>query len=298
MIRLTKNLEEAQFVTHAGNFHADDVFGTVFMEKVHGDITVIRLKNYEDDGSKIAYDIGRGKFDHHQKGYDKKRENGIHYCGFGLLWKEFGLNYLKKLNLENPTETYEIFDYLLVNMIDAIDNGEFDIKSDFNVYTLSSLVELFRARFDEEKDEDECFLEATKFASQIFDLVLKDAISKTKAIEIVRKSIPSIKNKILVLEEALPFEFAIHKLKLDVDFVVYPSVRGGYAAHTISKYYKGFEPKAKFVSSWAGLRDEELVKESGLKSAKFCHNALFLFIADELEDAIKASEISEELNKK
>ena len=65
MITLTKNINEAQYVTHAGNFHADDVFSTVFLEKLFGNITLIRLKEYQDDGTKLAYDIGLGKFDHH-----------------------------------------------------------------------------------------------------------------------------------------------------------------------------------------------------------------------------------------
>ena len=78
MITLTDKLEKATFVTHAGNFHADDVFGTVLMERLFGDITLIRLNDYHDDGTKIAYDIGLGKFDHHGADFDKKRDNGIH----------------------------------------------------------------------------------------------------------------------------------------------------------------------------------------------------------------------------
>ena len=131
MITLTKDLSKAKFVTHAGNFHADDVFSTVFMSRMFGDITVIRLKDYNDnDDSKIVYDIGRGKFDHHQAEYDKKHDNGIHYCGFGLLWQEYGLEYLKKLNVNNPEDVFKVFDYLLVTNIDAFDNGEADIDKD------------------------------------------------------------------------------------------------------------------------------------------------------------------------
>ena len=87
MIKLVSDLKDADFVTHAGNFHADDVFSTVFLEKLYGDINLIRLKEYHDDGSKLAYDIGLGPFDHHGADFDKKRKNGIHYCGFGLYGK-------------------------------------------------------------------------------------------------------------------------------------------------------------------------------------------------------------------
>ena len=52
MIKLTNHLEEANFVTHAGNFHADDVFSTVLMERLFENITLIRLNDYKDDEKK------------------------------------------------------------------------------------------------------------------------------------------------------------------------------------------------------------------------------------------------------
>lgn len=294
MITLTKDLSEAKFVTHAGNFHADDVFSTVFMSRYFGNITVIRLKDYEDnDLSKIAYDIGRGKFDHHQAGYDKKHSNGIHYCGFGLLWQEYGLDYLKKLNVSNFEDVFKVFDYLLVTNIDAFDNGEADIDKDYNIYTIPSLIEMFRPRMDTNEDEDECFLKACRFAEFLFDRILEEAIIKVKVINKVRNLSNSIRNKILVLDEFIPYEYAIFYLNLDVDFVVYPSNRGGWAARSVSTHYKGFIKRVPFMSDWAGLRDEELAKVSGIKTAKFCHNKLFLFTSDTREDALKAAEICE-----
>lgn len=291
MLKITKNINDATVVTHAGNFHADDCFSTVFLEKYFDNITVIRLKEYQDNNTKLAYDIGLGKFDHHQENFNKKRTNGIHYCSFGLLFQEYGLDYFKKINIPYPEATFKVFDYLLVNMIDAIDNGEFSLNSSFNVYTLSNLIELFRPNFNDEKDEDTCFLEAVNFARQIFDLVLKDSVSKVSSINII-KELP-IKNKTLILEEFIPYEFAIFNLNLDIDFVVYPSNRGGYAAHTIPAYYKGMTPKVPFKQEWAGKRGEILQQISGIKTANFCHNNLFLFTADTKEDVLKAIELSQ-----
>lgn len=285
MIHLTKNIEEAQFVTHAGNFHADDVFSTVFLEKLNHDITLIRLNEYEDDNTKLAYDIGLGAFDHHGIAFDKKRENGIHYCSFGLLWKSFGLEYLKKINVENPERVYEIFDELLVMQIDAFDNGEYEISAPFNIYTLSSLIEQFRPKMNEELNEDECFLTSCSFASTIFEQILKEAINKAQILDIISKE--EIKDKILILKEYIPYEYAVFKLGLDVDFVVYPSNRGGYAAHTIPIKYKSFIPKMPFKKEWAGLRNQELQRVSGIKTAKFCHKNLFLATAETKEDALK-----------
>ena len=296
MITLTKDLDKAKFVTHAGNFHADDVFSTVFMSKYFGDITVIRLKDYDDnDSSKIAYDIGRGRFDHHQAGYDKKHKNGIHYCGFGLLWQEYGIEYLKKLNVSNYLDVFQVFDYLLVTNIDAFDNGEADIEKDFNVYTIPSLIEMFRPRMNTNETEDECFLKACQFADYWFDRILEEAKIKVEVIERIRELSSNIQNNILVLDEFIPYEYAIFYLNLDVDFVVYPSNRGGWAARAVPTHYKGFIKKVPFKEEWAGLRDEELASVSGIETAVFCHNKLFLFTARTREDALKAAEICENL---
>ena len=287
MIKLTNNLEEATFVTHAGNFHADDVFSTMFLERLFGDITLIRLKEYQDDGKKLAYDIGLGAFDHHGADFDKKRKNGIHYCGFGLLWQEYGLEYLKKIKVEYPEKVFNVLDELLVTGIDAFDNGEYNLNAPFNIYTLSSLVELFRPKFGKEEEESECFLKAVSFADIVFTQVLNDAISKVRIVTLIEKLIPTIKDKVLILEEYIPYEYALFKLGLDVEFVVYPSNRGGYAAHTVPIKYKDFTPKVPFKKEWAGLRDEVLQKVSGIKTARFCHKNLFLATADTKEDALK-----------
>ncbi len=284
MIKLVKNIWEAKFVTHAGNFHADDVFSTVFMEHLFKDITLIRLKEYEDDKKLIAYDIGLGKFDHHGPLYDKKRPNGIHYCSFGLLWQEYGLEYLRKNKIKNEEEVFKIFDELLVEQIDAFDNGEYHISASINIYTLSSIIDEFRPK-DSNEDEDTCFLKAVSFASTIFDAILKDAVIKNDVIEKI-KTMP-IQDKVLILDEYIPYEYAIFKLGLDIEFVVYPSNRGGYAAKTISTQYKGFTPKVPFKKSWAGLRDEKLQEISGVKTAKFCHNNCFIVTAKTQEDALK-----------
>ena len=288
MITITKDLNEAKFVTHAGNFHADDVFSTVLLEGVFGKINLIRLKEYQDDGSKLAYDIGCGKFDHHQANA-KVRDNGLHYCSFGLLWQEYGLEYLKKWQEKNLLETFKVFDNLLVKSIDAIDNGELSLNNDFNIYTISTLIELFRPKHDSNDDENVCFLEAVDFARNIFHLVMQEATTKVKIIEKIKQQTKNIKDRVLILDEYIPYEYAIFHLGLDkdIDFVIYPSNRGGYAAHTVPIKYKGFTPKIPFKKEWAGLRNEELQKLSNVKTANFCHRSLFLATADTLEDALK-----------
>ena len=68
MIEITKDIKEAKLITHAGSFHPDDVFSTVLLSKIYPNAKVIRVPSLEEDyKDKIIYDIGFGKYDHHQK---------------------------------------------------------------------------------------------------------------------------------------------------------------------------------------------------------------------------------------
>ncbi len=70
MFKMTTNATQATVLTHSGTFHADEVLATVILEKVLGDITVCRTFKVPEQlaNDSIVYDIGFGKYDHHQKG--------------------------------------------------------------------------------------------------------------------------------------------------------------------------------------------------------------------------------------
>ena len=53
--------------THAGKFHADDVFATALLQILCPDIKITRGFTVPDDFDGIVYDIGFGMFDHHQE---------------------------------------------------------------------------------------------------------------------------------------------------------------------------------------------------------------------------------------
>lgn len=105
-----------RFVTHAGMYHADDVLSACLLTLVFGYHKVIRTTDdivIEDDD--IIFDVGGGKFDHHQINAEV-RDNGIPYAAFGLLWREFS----PKLGL-HPW-TVKLMDEEFVQMIDETDN--------------------------------------------------------------------------------------------------------------------------------------------------------------------------------
>ena len=124
-MKLVTKIDDAKYITHNGTMHADEVFATAFLDLYKGDIEVIRTSVVETEKLQpdaIVYDIGRGKFDHH--GQDAEvRENGIKYSSFGLLFREFGKDFLKKRNMDDVEEAFTMIEKELIEGIDAIDNG-------------------------------------------------------------------------------------------------------------------------------------------------------------------------------
>ena len=54
----------------------------------------------------------------------------------------------------------------------------------------------------------------------------------------------------------------------------------------VRKRAESFENKKNLPRSWAGLRDKELQKITGVKDAVFCHRNLFMAVAKSKEGAI------------
>lgn len=114
MVKIVNNINEANCITHSGTMHADEVFATAFLDLYLEDVKVFRTNNVDDySGDALVYDIGRGKYDHHQ--IDAvKRDTGITYSSLGLLWKEFGRDFLKKYDFSNIEEVWNGIDKDLI----------------------------------------------------------------------------------------------------------------------------------------------------------------------------------------
>ena len=106
--------QSATAFTHSGKFHADDVFSSALLLYLNPEITITRGNRVPDDFDGIVFDIGRGKYDHHQKD-SRIRENGIPYAAFGLLWEELGPEILGE-------ELAQKFDEAFVQPLDNNDN--------------------------------------------------------------------------------------------------------------------------------------------------------------------------------
>lgn len=299
MINIIKNFEEANFVTHAGKFHADEIFATILLEEIYGEINLIRLP--EVDGlnldNKFVYDIGGGEFDHHQIGGNGQRNSGIKYAAFGLVWKAFGRKFLEQKNANNIEDCFYMFDKNFVQFIDAGDNGQIKYENiDIKLVTLSDVIEGFNPNWNEDIDSDEKFKEALQIAKKIFNNKIESTIAKCDAKKFVEQAIEKSENGIMILDKFMPYqEFVLESTNpkaQNILYAVFKSNRKGYTIRAIPKELGSFANRKKFPDTWCGLRNEELQKVTGVSTATFCHNAGFICVADNLEDALKLAELA------
>ena len=296
MITLVKDINEADGITHNGTMHADEVFATAFLSLYFGNFKVARVSEVPKDISTntIIYDIGKGRFDHHQSDA-RIRDNGIKYSSFGLLFEEYGLSYLKKLKLKN---TKAIYNYLVkdfIEAIDAIDNGIFpEIKSIYKIKTVSDVIKIFNPSYGSNDNEDEQFIKAVSLAESILTEELKNVIGKVEAGTKVKKLLNKTKGPILILDEYLPYEETVltSLSGKKILFAIYPSNRGGYGIKTIPISTTDKTSRVYFPKEWGGLTNEDLEKVTGIKGSLFCHTNRFLMTASDLDTAIKLAEIA------
>ena len=298
MIQIVHNIEEANCITHSGTMHADEVFATAFLHLYKKEIKVFRtnsLKNDDNQQDCIIYDIGRGKYDHHQIDAEK-RENQIPYSSIGLLWREFGKDFLEKNNYPEIEQMHETIDKDLIEGIDADDNGVFPkIDSTFKVKTIPSIIKMFNPSFESSENESDQFLKAVKLAEMIF----KEELSYIKGKILAEKKVLEYlntydeKNNYFILEEYLPYEETLLKNEKynKIEFVAFPSNRGGFAIKTVPKSFQDHNPRKAFPESWAGLENEELEIASNIKGLRFCHSGRFIVNCKDINTVLKVLEM-------
>lgn len=257
--------------THAGKFHADDVFGAALLRILKPGIEIRRVYQLPEDFPEggLAFDIGWGEFDHHQAGAPV-RENGVPYAAFGLLWREFGPSLLGR------TEALRL-DERFVQPIDLDDNtgcgGPIpDLIADFNPL------------WDGGADADSRFLEAVEVAQKVLQNRLDAVRAIGRAYQVVKAGMKAMEDHIITLDVYCPWKPFV--TKSPAWFVVYPSQRGGWSGQCVPfPVEKGGGLKLPFPAAWAGRTHEELVALTGIGTLRFCHNNRFLVAADTKEDA-------------
>lgn len=295
-----------QLVTHSGGFHADELLSSVVLTQLFPAAELIRTRDAEitsPGAGKIIYDVGRdydvdqGIFDHHQRP-NPLREDGQPYSSFGLIWKHFGHDYLRALDVPEADLDYvhHGFDRGFVLPVDLLDNGavEPSVAGPLASMTLPSLLETLKPAFDDRsaQADDLAFMAALPIARAFVEAAVRTRAAKRRAEALVTQAIVAAgEAQVLELPMGMPFRAAVEKAGADhLLFVIHPREGNGrtdWALTTIRKGGDTFEARADLPAAWAGLNGSDLAAVTGVEGAVFCHNALFIAVADSRDGVVE-----------
>ena len=285
-------------VVHDGQFHADDIFAVASVSLALGKkIQIIRTRDEEKIATAdYVLDVGGvhdprlNRFDHHQKGGAGARENGIPYAAFGLVWKEFGEK------ICGSKEIAERIDTRLVSPIDAEDNGVNVVSPLLGIsqYTLQGYLYLQRPSWKESTEKyATSFLMLVEEAKKILLREIELTAHYLEARDAVRSAYERAPDKrIIELDHAYPYQETLMDFPEPLFVILQKPSDGSWKLECVRKETGSFANRKDLPASWAGLRDTELQKETGVQSAVFCHNGRWLCVAKNREDILKLSQIA------
>ena len=294
-------------VTHSGGFHADELLSSVVLTRLFPQAAVVRSRDaamITPSADKIIYDVGRAYdaeaqiFDHHQRP-SPLRDDDQPYSSFGLIWAHYGRDYLAAMDV--PAEDIEAihtkFDAKFVLPIDLLDNGAMEpsVAGPLSILTLPSLLGSLKPVFDDPSPsaDDDAFMAALPIARAFVEAQIRNLAAKARAQSVVFEAIEKAgTSPILELPMGMPYRSALDKVEADhILFVVTP--RGDdWTMGGIKLSNDTFEQRADLPAAWAGLSDAALEEASGVKGAKFCHNARFIAVADSRDAIMKMAELA------
>lgn len=274
--------------THDGPFHADDVLGTVVLQRIFPDATFIRTRDPGKLASAdIVFDVGgvqdtkRLRFDHHMLSASKRR-NGIIYSALGLLWQEYGLQYCGM-----NKQVWKHIDQFLVESIDADDNGQrIDTPNEYGVSrpTFDSLIRTFNPVAGE--DFDTQFYKAVEFARTLLERLKMAAVSEFDMYDdIVTQYEKSAHEGFVVLDYYAPIH-DIRNLPAQLKYIVCREKDDRWLVGAVQDSDLFNSLRRPFPASWSGLSGDAFVAVTGVEGVQSCHRNLFIAVAYTKEAAI------------
>lgn len=275
------------FGTHDGSFHADEVsacaillvFKLIERSKIFRsrDPKILDQCEYVCDVGGV-YDPKTKRFDHHQLEYTGDLSSA------GMVWL-----YLFDQGLIDE-DTYQFVRRSIIMGIDAHDNGK-SVQQE-GVTTFSHIIANFvPPAYDAPlKVQTAAFNEALDFATGHFRRLLERIDYIRKCRDKVAAAMAT-KGHFLLFEEALPWQDNFFDLGGEAHpalFVIMPS-EGHWKLRGIPPNRENkMQVRCALPKEWAGLRDEELQKVSGISGAIFCHKGRFISVWKTKEDAMRA----------
>jgi len=296
-------------VTHSGKFHADDAWAVAVLLLLYPDAELVRTRDPAIIArADVAIDVGgewdpaRGRFDHHQKGFDGARVSGVPYASAGLVWREYGARCVAllaarhagyKLSDEGAQQMAYAIDADVVQYLDLSDVGA--ARNAPGSYGLSAIVSGFNPNWLDEQRlgygpaaeayRDEQFRRVLGLLTDLMINAVKYRVGAQLAVEQVRHAEVLEGGRVLFLKNAaLPWTAIVRKEMPKVLFVIsYSIAEQRHLLHTIPVSTESFVARADLPEAWAGLRDADLAAVTGVPDAGFCHNGRFIASAKSYE---------------
>jgi uncharacterized UPF0160 family protein len=273
--------------THNGSFHADEVFAIAALGLADGSIEVVRTRDRDalaqaDLRVDVGFrdDVETGDFDHHQRDFDRARDNGVRYASFGLVWREFGARVC-----DGDQEVADAVDETLVQPVDANDTGQQLTQAlidGVRPMTINSIIGGFNAGWDEDltsEQERERFDAAVALACGILLREVASAASGRRARQIVHEAITEAPDpRVIELPTNAPWKQVLVPEAPEALFVIYPK-RQGFGLEAVPRELGSFENRRDLPADWGGLEGADLIAATGVEDALFCHAKRFLAVA-------------------
>ncbi|HEV7701913.1 MAG TPA: MYG1 family protein [Candidatus Paceibacterota bacterium] len=290
-----------KLITHNGSFQSDDIFAAaaiaLLLDKSVEKYEIIRTRDPEViKTGDYVFDVGGihdesiDRFDHHQIGGAGKGLDNIEYAAFGLVWAKFGKD------IAGSQKAAEIITKRLAAPIDAWDNGFDLVENKYSVtpyYIQHFFISMVPTWREKNITNDEMFLKSVDIAKEILSREIIHAQDALFAEEKVMAIYNATEDKrVIILDNSYPYEYALNNFPEPL-FVIYPrNADNLWGVKAVRQNPKTFNNRKDFPKSWAGLRDEELQKATGVSDAVFCHRGLFLAVTKSKEGAIKLAQIA------
>jgi uncharacterized UPF0160 family protein len=318
--------------THSGTFQADEAMGVFLLQQLpdYRRSQVVRSRDLAVlDPLDVVIDVGgvyddsKLRYDHHQRGYDERFDEGkkgstegrcTKLSASGLVYRHYGKQILKEFYPDLSDSLVDlaygkIYDRLL-EALDAIDTGvEMAPEGVELVYRdstgLSARVGRLNPRWNEVDDEGEKPSLDARFALAV-ELCGQDFVSvMTKVVESDMPARKFVEEALLKRQETdasgeiLCFSFGglpwrdhlyelekIHAVDPLIKFVLYQDVSGMWRVQAVTVEGRGFENRRSLPQAWRGVRDDNLAAVTKIPGSRFCHAAGFIGGADSYEGAL------------
>jgi uncharacterized UPF0160 family protein len=289
--------EVSRLITHSGSFHADDLFSYVVLSGLFPSARLLRTRDdavlnhtRPDD---IVFDVGmkfsaeERRYDHHQR-EKPSRPDGAPYSALGLIWKHHGRDYLKAnvaFEDEGVVErVWKRIDQDFIFFIDCADNGVYPkgVTPEATTTSISLMIEHFNPVFDDANpDYDKAFKDAAGICRKFLDARIKTEASYERARKVVLASIEEADDpRMIELPRSLDWNGHVFDLgNADILYAVYPA-HGNWYCSAAKTAPGSFENRKSLPKEWAGLRGDDLAKVSNVSDAVFCHEKLFVCVAE------------------